>query len=75
VNVVCEGLTALGSARVNAYGFFEDLPDFGVSLTQQNAVVKLSKDPPSAVPEPGTTVLFATGLALVFVTAGRAKWR
>jgi hypothetical protein len=75
VNFVCEGLSPSSGERLDAYGFFEDLPDFGVSLTQQDAVVKLSKDPPSAVPEPGTTVLFVTGLALLFVTAGRAKLR
>jgi hypothetical protein len=71
VNSVCESFSSPGVA-VDASGFFEDLPNFGPSLTQQTAVAKISKTP-SSVPEPGTNVLFATGLALFVAGCWRRR--
>jgi hypothetical protein len=67
VNAVCDGLTSPVGPRLNASGSFEDLPAFGVSLTQQAAVTT------TAAPEPGTMVLLATGLALVLTGATQIR--
>jgi hypothetical protein len=72
VNAVCEGLTG-PSPRINASGFFEDLPAFGVSLSQQASVVTANGGPTSAAPEPGTSALLASGIALLFAGTIRRR--
>lgn len=65
VNAVCEGLTNPFGPRTNAVGFFEDLPDFGAATTRLPSAVTINGGGASA-PEPGSSILLATGVALIF---------
>jgi hypothetical protein len=73
VNAVCLGLTAPAGVRSSATGFFEDLPGFGASLAFQPSVVTVTGGSGAATPEPGTSVLLATGALLMTVGSFRRR--
>ena len=62
VNGVCVQSSSPRHPALDASGFFEDLPDFGESLTKQAAIVTV---PVSQAPEPSTLAVFAAGLGLL----------
>lgn len=63
VNGVCVTSSSPLHAALDATGFFEDLPDFGVSLTQNAATI--TAVPSAQAPEPSTLAVFSTGLLLL----------
>jgi hypothetical protein len=73
VNAVCLGLTAPAGVRSSATGFFEDLPGFGASLAYQPSVVTVTGGSGPATPEPGTSVLLATGALLMIAGSFRRR--
>jgi hypothetical protein len=74
-NFVCFGLSPTGGARANASGFFQDAPNFGVSLTRLGPQVSIAASP-VATPEPATCALLGTaGGALLMVGALKRRSR
>lgn len=73
VNAVCEGLTNPIGPRTSSVGFFEDLPVFGASTTREASVVNVNGGG-AAAPEPGSSILLATGVALIFVGSLIKRW-
>lgn len=71
VNDVCEPHLPIGVAT-SSRGFFEDLPGFGSSVAQQAATVT-ALGSTSAAPEPGTLLIFGTGLTLLLAGGVRRR--
>jgi hypothetical protein len=65
-NFVCFGLSPTGGARANASGFFQDAPNFGVSLTRLGPQVGIASSP-VATPEPATCALLGSAGGLLLV--------
>jgi MYXO-CTERM domain-containing protein len=69
-NAVCFGISPTSGLAVDAFGFFDDLPDFGQTTTKMDATVTQV----SSTPEPGSTGLVAAaGVALLGVGVFRRR--
>ncbi len=73
-NQVCFGINPNSGEAVDAFGFFEDLPNFGPSTTTLGPVVNTVAGSTATAPEPASGSLFA-GAGFILVLIGTIRKR
>jgi PEP-CTERM motif len=70
---ICYGINPMSGAATTSVGFFEDLPNFGPSVTRLASAVVTTQSSPGTVPEPGTGLLLAAGAGLLICARYRRR--